>query len=174
MPTSTDRVFLGAATVLALGVAACAGQPLRPFAFDGALPQEKATTALARALEEVGRNPALVDARAGVIVTSWADSGYRFHEAPVFPDDLNRGVEKYVFRRYHIAVLPGDAGGSAKVRLQAEIKRCLPPVSLVAEQLVGQCEDAPVAFRSLQRDLDALGQRLQALATEGPATGTVR
>jgi hypothetical protein len=168
MPTTTERLLFRLTLTLALGAVACAGKPLQPYLFDGSLPQEKATAALARALEEVGRPLALVDPRAGVIVTSWADSGYRFHESPVFPDDLNGAVEKYVFRRYRLAVLPGQAGTSTRIRLQAEVKRCLPPVSVVNEQLVGQCEDAPVGFRSLQRDMDSLGQRLRVLAVERP------
>jgi hypothetical protein len=170
--TTTPLPFL---STLALAVAAsgCAGQPLRPYVFDGALAPEGATANLVRALHEMGRPTAIIDPRAGVIVTSWADTGYRFHESPVFPDDLNGEVEKYIFRRYRLAILPRQTGAAITVRLQAEVKRCLPPVSLVQEQLVGQCEDAPVGFRSLQRDLEALGQRLQVLAVERPAPGSV-
>jgi len=154
---------------VALASGGCAGQPLRQYAFEAAQPPEKAIAAVAEALVEAGRPPALVDARAGVIVTAWADSGYRFHEAPPFPDDLNGDVEKYIFRRYHIAVVPGQSRAGAAVRVQAEIKRCLPPISVVKEQLVGQCEDSWVAFRSLQRDLDRLGETLQAVALASPA-----
>jgi hypothetical protein len=175
MPTATTRFPLRAFLLCcAPAIAACAGEPLRPYVFRGVVPQGRATAALAAALTEVGRTPSFVDPRAGVIVTSWADSGYRFHEAPIFPDDLNGPIEKLLFRRYHVAVLASQPGSMVTVRLQAEVKRCLPPVSLVREQLIGLCEDSRLGFRSLQRDLDHLGETVRDLATAPPSRGTVQ
>jgi hypothetical protein len=166
---STTSPRLAALAAAALAGVGCAGQQLRSYSFDAVQPQEKAIAAIAEALAEVGRPPAMVDARAGVVVTAWSDSGYRFHEAPPFPDDLNGDIEKYIFRRYHVAVVPGSSPAVASVRVQAEVKRCLPPITVVEEQLVGQCEESLPAFRSLQRDLDRLGEALQAVAFAAPA-----
>jgi hypothetical protein len=158
---------------IALTAVACAGPSLRPSVFEGPLPPDKTVAAIADALIEAGRPPALVDPGTGVIVTKWTDSGYRFHEAPPFPDEVVGDVEKYLFRRYHVAVLSSHPRVGTTIRLQAEVKRCLPPVTLANNQLLGQCEDSRVGFQSFQRDLDRLGETL-ARAITAPAQGSTR
>jgi hypothetical protein len=152
-------------TLLSLALAtSCSAHPFRPYAFDTSLAPGAATEAVAASLREAGLNPVVVDPRAGVIVTSWTDSGYRLHEAPVAPDTLEGDIQKYVFRRYHVSVLQDGQSRHPEVRLEAEIRRCLPPVTSLQDKLVGQCEDDRGGLPSLQQEIDQLGARLKAMA----------
>jgi CheY-like chemotaxis protein len=144
----------------------------QPYSFVGSLPAEKTTEILARALETSGQVLEIADARAGVLLTAWTNSGYHFHEPP-FEDASDLDQETDVYRRYHLAISQPDAPGSTTVRLEVEAKRCRPGVQVTRRELFGICEGIENVFPGLQRDLDRLGTQIQQAVNAPASVGTV-
>jgi hypothetical protein len=152
-----------------LGLAACS-HPQKPFVFSEGIAPQRATKLLVDALAAEGVQAATIDPTAGVIVTAWGDTGYRFREDPPFNENAI-DVERTVFRRYHVFLLPDGATDRTTVRLQAEAKRCTPDVTIRNQRLLGDCQDVDQFFPALQEEMDELGQKLRqtsALYTRHP------
>jgi hypothetical protein len=158
--------------LLGLAAGACS-HPQRPYEFSAPLARQSATTLMADALLAEGQQPAIADPRAGMIVTAWQDTGYRVEQHDSYRDGIDL-VEKIVYRRYQVAIVPGQSGAPMTVRLTAEAKRCLPDVTVTKQEILGQCETLTKFIPALQRDLDRLGARLEAVAqlhAGGPPSG---
>jgi hypothetical protein len=151
-------MFLGVLVPLA---AACS-HPQKPYVFSERAAPDRTTQVLVDALASEGLRPATIDA--GIIVTTWVDTGYRFHEEAPFNENAI-DVERTVLRRYQVAVVPDRATGASTVRLQSETQRCTPDVTIRNEHLLGDCKDVDQFFPALQSDMDSLGQKLRQAAS---------
>jgi hypothetical protein len=146
------------------GLTAACSHPQKPFVFKEGMAPERATSLLVDALAAEGIRAATVDPSAGLIVTVWADTGYRFREEPAFNENAIE-VERTIFRRYQVAIVPDGTGSGTTVRLQAEAKRCTPDVTIRNQRLLGDCKELDRFFPGLQSEMDELGQKLRQLAT---------
>jgi hypothetical protein len=146
----------------AVALTAACSHPQRPYVFTGGPVAQRTTHLLVDALAAEGLRPATVDAESGLIVTTWMDTGYRFHEEAPFNENAI-DVERTILRRYQVAVVPDGAGGTT-VRLQAEARRCTPEVTVRSQRLLGDCKEVDTFFPALQTDMDDLGQKLRQAA----------
>jgi hypothetical protein len=134
--------------------------PQRAFVFEPGITPQSAAALVADTLTAEGLQVAALDAGAGLVTTAWVDTGYRFHEPPAF-DENSVDVERSVFRRYRVSVVPAGASGQATIRLEAEAKRCTPDVTIRNQRLLGDCHEVNQFFPGLQSDLDQLGEKLR-------------
>jgi len=153
----------GLPLVGAVVLAACI-HPQRPYVFNEGVAPERATQIMVSALAAEGLPAATVDSARGLIVTSWADTGYRFRENAPY-NEAAIDVERTVFRRYHVFVAPDVTTGRTTVRLQTEAKRCTPDVTVRNDRLLGDCQDVERFFPGLQDEMDELGEKLRQIAS---------
>jgi hypothetical protein len=139
-----------------LTLSACT-QAQRPYSFRTPAPEARAMGTVARVLADEGYEVQHADESLGVIQTKWKESTDScYHPGP----DARTA---YVVRRYTAMLAP--SGGASDVTLRLDAK-CCPDTGIPAADL--NCIDLEGAHDAQQKELDALGARLQAALASPP------
>jgi len=108
---------------------------------------------VARLLAQEGRTPALIDAQAGIVQTSWENTGFMYGQV--------QGVTATIWRRYTVTLAQSPEGHRVVVR--ADVQRCAQgATSHDGAHVMGSCEglgDSLVPAH--QQELERLGDRLR-------------
>lgn len=142
-----------------LTLSACT-QAQRPYSFRTPATGATATVTVARVLADEGYEPRSADENPGLIQTKWKESmDSCYHPGP----DARTA---YVVRRYTATLAP--SGGASDVTLRLEAK-CCPDTGIPAAEL--NCSELEGAHDAQQKELDALGAKVQAALGSPAATG---
>jgi hypothetical protein len=131
-------------------IAACSA-PQRPVQFV-APPAPDALGAASRSLAAHGQEVVARDDRAGIIYTSWQDTGFNFGQID--------GETATILRRYIITI--AQTGGGSQVTLRADTKRCrVGGWTIDNVEVRGRCEQLSELVPQHQQELDTLGNDLR-------------
>ena len=159
------------ATALLIGC----GAPQKPYSFNVGGTKTEVIDAAVRTLALEGHQVDTVDEQAGVIHTKWRDTGYG---GPYTDHSQGYAIEKHrsVIQRIIVAMTPHNDG--QLITLRTDVKDCEGSGLRINDEVVtGACSPARRIPGRLQKELDALGQKLQqasggtAIVPE-PAPGT--
>jgi hypothetical protein len=140
------------ALLAAVFAAACASSQ-EPYQFTIAEPSAVSVDDLVRALAQQGQQAAEIDEYAGVVYTIWQDTGFLYGEV----DD----EDATIVRRYVATLQHGEAAASVQLRIDS--MRCAPDrFDIDGYRLEGRCEQMSGVVSAHQRELDELGQRVEA------------
>jgi len=138
--------------VLGLGFAADCLPPQRPYLFSTSQMARDPVEALSASLTQLGQVPGAVDPQQGLVQTRWEDT--HRHGAPL------KEQETVIVRRF-VAKLEHLSFGN-DVTLNAEARRCIVAgLSLTETDIKGTCEPMARLDEPLQKELLAIGSRLQ-------------
>lgn len=142
------------ALVCGLGCSLLAGcaQPQRPYQFVTPQMARDPVEALATSFSQLGYVPAVVDPKQGLVQSRWEDT--HRHTVPIKDQDT------VIVRRF-VAKL--DHGSfENEITIKSEARRCvLIGLSLTENDIRGTCEPLLRLDEPLQKELTALGSRLQ-------------
>lgn len=142
-----------------LTLSACT-QAQRPYSFRAPTTEATAMGTVARVLADEGYEVQRTNQSLGVLQTNWKESTDScYHPGP----DARTA---YIVRRYTATLAPSGEASDVTLRLE---KKCCPDTGIPAAE--PNCIDLEGAHDAQQRELDALGARLQAaLASPAPAS----
>lgn len=144
---------------VALLASACVAQQ-RPVVFTTSAKVDTGVDSVSRALAADGQAPALVDRNANIVQTEWKDTGFLYGQV--------QGVNASIIRRYTVTLAPAADGASVTVRM--DLKRCQQGgYSVGATDIRGACEEITLVPESMQKDLDALGDKVRSALGMSPA-----
>ena len=139
------------AIILTLTLLACTS-PQRPFQFSSQSHKSQAMPNLRAALAEQGLETGYIDEEAGIIRTTWQDTGFMFGTV--------QGRTATIVRRYTVIVVQQNTGLS--LTLRADTKRCAQGgFEFFGEMVTGACEGMTQLVGPHQEELDNLGRGLQ-------------
>lgn len=138
-------------------LAACT-QAQRPYVFQLTTQPADPIADVVRALAANGQEAAVVDPVAGIVHTTWQDTGFMFGEV--------QGTTATIIRRY-TSVVHADAGGTI-VTLRIDTQRCARGGYEVRDGLLqGRCEALVDIVPDHPNELDRLGAQLQSTLATG-------
>jgi hypothetical protein len=148
-----QRALLGMVGALLVACAAGCASAQEPYQFTVAEPSAVSVDDLVRALAQQGQQAAEIDEYAGVVYTVWQDTGFLYGEV----DD----EDATIVRRYVATLQHGEAAASVQLRIDS--MRCAPDrFDIDGYVLEGRCESMSGVVSAHQRELDELGQRVEA------------
>lgn len=137
---------------LGLGLLAGCVQPQRPYQFVTPQMARDPIEALAASFTQLGYVPALVDPKQGLVQSRWEDT--RRRSLPI------KEQETVIVRRFVAHLDHGSFEND--ITVSSEARRCvLIGLSLTEGDIRGTCEPLPRLDEPLQKELSALGSRLQ-------------
>jgi hypothetical protein len=151
-PRKFNRCTWLLGTSLALGLGGGCLPPQRPYQFSTPQMAREPVEALSASLAQLGQVPGVVDPQQGLVQTRWEDT--RRHAAPI------KEQETVIVRRF-VAKLDHMSFGN-DVTLSTEARRCIMAgLSLTETDIRGTCEPMARLDEPLQKELLAIGSRLQ-------------
>jgi hypothetical protein len=146
------RLFWAPALGCLLVAAGGCVQPQRPYQFNTTQMARDPIDALATAFAQLGMVPAVTDPQQGLVQSRWEDT--RRRSLPLKDRDT------VIVRRFSAHLEHGSFGNDITVSYEAN--RCVQGgLSLTETDIRGVCEPLRGVDESLQRELNALGTRLQ-------------
>lgn len=139
---------------LAFGALAACTAPQKPYQFPVSSSTQEALPKIRVALAQQGHETQSMDPEAGIIYTRWVDTGFLMGNV--------QGQTATVVRRYTVIVAPSP-DGLQRLTLRADTKKCAQDgFEIGGEMVTGACEGMNELAPAHQKELDALGQQLQA------------
>jgi hypothetical protein len=140
------------ASALACGLLGGCVQPQRPYQFATPQMARDPVEALATSFSQLGYIPATVDPKQGLVQSRWEDT--HRHSLPLKEQDTE------IVRRFVAKLDHGSFDND--ITVSSEARRCvLIGLALTETDIKGTCEPLPRLDEPLQKELLALGSRLQ-------------